>query len=166
MVATLGQYKIGAAPRGQDVFYQIGQVDAFPYIMGHFEGLFLAQLRKLVKKRRRIFECRIAQSQKSLGEPFIQIGLIGIDIDGKIQKVRGKYYGIAPRRHLARLQNIQSLNNQNIRLIYYDILVRHHVIDQMGIGGHCDIASARFDVAKKIHKTSPVIALREALAHH
>src|SRR5690606_25139014 len=142
--------EIGAAPGGQNVFEQVGQVDALPDIAAEGAGLFLAHFREFAEERGGITEGGIAQAEEAGDIPIAQILDIGIDIDREIDEVRGEEDGRTIPGQVAGLQDIEAFHDEDVGAVDDDLLAGHYVIDQVRIDRHGDVTLARFDISEEI----------------
>ncbi len=79
----------------------------------------------------RIGERGVPQRQEPSDVPFAQHRFLGIDIDGEVEEIRHHRNGLAVAREPAGLQNVDALDDQDVRLIDLDPFVRNDVGGQM-----------------------------------
>ena len=72
-------------PGRLDVFFQIGQVDIFPGVLGDGQNLIKGHLGKAVVVVIWVFFSQLEQGLETLQVPGFNIGDICIDIDGKVK---------------------------------------------------------------------------------
>lgn len=77
-----------ALSRGQDILSQIGTVDLLPDGPGSGSGFLHREASVSSEVGGGITESRFAQKKEPLDIPLFDVGLMRIDIDRKIEKVR------------------------------------------------------------------------------
>src|ERR1700687_3321889 len=73
----------------------------------------------------------LAQTHKALHIPALQYGLVGVDIDGKVEKVGDEGRLFALLRGAIGLQDVQALDDQNVGTIDLDAFSGNNVVDKM-----------------------------------
>ena len=91
MIPTFFQDEIGTLAGGQNVFDQINLVDLCPDGVGALTRCLVGKAGITVEIGSRIAESRIAQGEKALDVPLADILYCGIDINGKVKKIRDEY---------------------------------------------------------------------------
>ncbi len=164
MVAALGQNQIRPAPSRQDIVAQIWNVDLVPGPETEFLGLVGGHLGEAVKKALRVGEGSFAQRAEADHEPVAEVRLVGVDIDREIDEVRGEEQRPAAAAELAGLQNVQSLDDQDVGTIDRDELARNDIVDEVRIDRHLDVGLAGLDVGEERDQRGAVIAFGKAFA--
>ena len=99
-----------------EVITQIRVVDLIPDLTGGGHRLLFRQAGIVVEVAGRIGKGALAKTQETLYVPSLQQGGVGVDEDGKVDKVRYKY----PVRVMgiihAALQHVQAFQDENIGL--------------------------------------------------
>lgn len=85
---ALFQYQRGAHAGGQDVFYQVRQVNGLPNFAGLGARLLIIHIRIGGEVRIRPAEFGIAQREEAIDVPLLNIVRAGIDVDGEIKEIR------------------------------------------------------------------------------
>ena len=65
---------------------------------------------------------------EALDIPSFKVTFVGVQVNREIKKIRDKRNF---RAHLVREQHIQAFDNKNVGAIHHDMLVGHHVIEQV-----------------------------------
>src|SRR4029434_1933498 len=104
MIPAFFQDEIGTLAGGQDVFDQIDLVDLCPDSMGTLACCLVGEAGIAVEIGGRIAEGSIAQGEKALDVPRANVLYCGIDINGKVEKVRDEHARFMFRLAIPRLQ--------------------------------------------------------------
>lgn len=91
MILAFFQNEVRALARRADIVAQIGKVDVAPDAVRRLDRLLFGQLRVFVEIRTRVAKHRFAQAQKALHVPALDDAFLGIQIDGKVEKVGHKH---------------------------------------------------------------------------
>ena len=108
-----------------------------------------------------LLESSALKKHKPRNKPLLDIFLLGIDINRKIEEVRGNN-GRATRS----LKHIETLANQNIRLLDRLLRVCNNIVGQMGIDRSLNLVGTCFDGGQKMYKAAKIVALWKTLALH
>src|SRR6516164_6574485 len=95
----------------------------------------------------RIVEGGVAQRQPALHVPFAQYCLVGVDINRKVEKVGDDGHRLAVLWQWSGLQDVETLDNQNVGLVDLLPLVRNNIPAQMRIDRRTDGPASRLDIA-------------------
>jgi hypothetical protein len=166
MALALRQDQIGALPRRQNVFVQIDEVDAIPDRGRGGGRLFVGEPRIAVEVGFRVGERRAAQRQEAADIPRQQHVLLGVEINREIEKVGDERHRLAVLGQAPGLQHIEAFDDQNVRPVDLDPLVRDDVVDQMRIDRRSHRAASRLDVGEEAQQRRQVVAFRKALFLH
>ena len=160
------QNKVGAPACRLNILLEIGKVNTAPNIACRIDGFGLGQFSITMKIRAGFAEGGFLERQKARHIPlFNNIGM-GVDIDREIKKIGDR------RRLLARaaanrgLENIQTLDNQNIGLADADFFIRQNIIGNMRIDRRTGLRRAGFHGRQKIQQIFEVKRFRKAFALH
>ena len=129
-------------------------------------GFLVGKLRIAMEVGFRIAERGFAQRQKAIDIPALQHVLVGVEIDREIEKVGHERNRLAVLRQAAGLQHVQSFDDQNVRAIDLDPVVRHHVVGEMRIDRRARRPAAGLDVGEKAQQRRQVVAFGKALFLH
>jgi CheY-like chemotaxis protein len=147
MVRALFQDQRRARSGRQNILLEIGEVGPLPD-RERGRGRFLVGKRSIAMKvRSGIVERGVPQRQETPDVPFAQHSFVGIDVDGKIEEIRHHRNGLAVAWQPAGLQDIDALENQDIRPVDLDPFVRNDVVGQMRIDRRAHRPPSRLDVA-------------------
>src|SRR6188474_2618620 len=87
VIAPFLEDEMGAVARGQHVLAQIHEIDRLPQAAGRRPAFLRRQVRVAVKIRRGVAEHRVAQRHEPLDVPLLDVGLVRVDVNRKIEKV-------------------------------------------------------------------------------
>ena len=145
---------------------QVDEVDARPD-GGRGRGrLGIRQLRIAMEIRLRIGERGAAQRQEAIDVPVQQHVLAGVEIDREVEEIRHVGDRLAVPRRRSGLQHVEALNDQNVRLLDLDPLVRLHVGDQVRVDRRAHRPPPGLHLGEEAQQRRQVVALGEALALH
>jgi hypothetical protein len=108
VIVPLMENEMGAFPRGQDVLTEIGAVDLLPDGTGGGYGFLHGEASETPEVGGRIAEGRFAQRQETLNVPLLDVALIGIDVDAKVEKVGDEAAMLFPVVTVSGLENVQA----------------------------------------------------------
>jgi len=108
-----------------------------------------------------VAEGGFAQSAEAVEEPGPQFFFRGIDVDGKVDIV-----GYEERGLCSALEDVEALQNDDVRPVHELAVVRQNVVVLVGVEGHVQRGKARFEVGHEPQEPGPVIAFRKAFAVH
>ena len=114
----------------------------------------------------RIAERGAAQRQKPVDVPGLEHILVGVEIDREIEEVRHERDRLAVLRQAAGLQHVQALDDEDVRPVDFDPLVRRHVVDQMRIDRRPRRPPPGLHVGEEAQQRRQVVAFRKALLLH
>ena len=166
MVGALFQDQRRARPGRQDIVLEIGEVGAFPDRQRRRGGFLVGEQRVAMEIRSRIVERGVAQGQEAPDIPVAQHRFLGVDIDGEIEEVRNHRNRLAVARQPAGLQDVDAFDDQDVRPVDLDPLVRNDVVGQMRIDRRTHRPPPGLDVAQERQQRRQVVALRKALLLH
>ncbi len=69
-------------------------------------------------------------------------------------------------RRACRLQDVEALHDEDVRLAHDDLLARDDVVRQVRVDGRADLLVASLHLREEAHERAAVERLREALALH
>src|SRR5215470_19052474 len=114
VIVPLMENEMGAFPRGQDVLTEIGAVDLLPDGAGGGHGFLHGEASETPEVGGRIAEGRFAQRQETLNIPLLDVALIGIDVDAKVEKVGDEAAMLFPVVAVSGLENVQALYDKDV----------------------------------------------------
>lgn len=147
-----------------DVVPQIEAIDSSPDRSSGVNGLIPAEMCIVSKETVRFLENRFAQTEKPLDVPTLDVVLVSVDVDGKVEVVRNEL-GVLTSWD-ANLKNVQTLEDQDVRLAHCRGLSVDDVIDHMAVDGSFDNRLTALQVAEEFQESPGVVALGETLAVH
>ncbi len=80
-----------------------------------------------------IAERGVAQAQEAVHVPAVQVVLVGVDIDREIEEIGHERNRHAVLRHAGRLEDVEALDDEDVRPVDHLLLARHHVVDQVRV---------------------------------
>ncbi|SLH43744.1 Uncharacterised protein [Mycobacteroides abscessus subsp. abscessus] len=113
----------------------------------------------MVEVRVGIGERGLAQREKALHIPLLDVFDTRVDIDGEVEQIRDHQ----PRTGL---QHIESLDDENVGLADTVQLARHDVVGDVRIDRCAHLLGAGFHLGDEPQQFAAVVALRESFAVH
>ena len=164
--ASLLHHHLRPLPRRSHIPHQVHQVDPLPHVDGKRLRLLIRHLGKAMEVRARIAERRALQQQEALHVPLPDVLFGGVHVDRKINQVAGKNLRrLRPARQM-HLQQVQPLQNQNLRPPYLQKLVGNNVIAVVRIHRNLQLLLALPQRDHKVQHPAQVVALRKTLPLH
>ena len=114
-LAPLLQDQARALAGRHDVLAQIRQVDAGPQPFGKVDRLLLRERRVFSEVGQRVPERRVPEPEETVQVPAVQVLLVGIEIDRKVEEIRHEGDRGAIARQPRRLQDVQPFDDEDIR---------------------------------------------------
>src|SRR6185295_12268920 len=166
MVLGFFENQVRAFARGQDVAPKVYGVNGFPDLNCGFGSLIPGQIRIAMKVRFLALKHRTLKRQKPVHIPLADVGLVGIDEDGEIKVVRYECERGCALSSMSGLQNIQSFNDDDVRLPDHLCLVRHDVVGFMGVDRNLHFGLPGFQVRQELKQPSQVVTFGKSLSAH
>ena len=89
-----------------------------------------------------------------------------VEIDREVEEVGDEGDRGAVPRQARRLEDVQALDNEDIRRFNHLLLARHHVVDEVGIDRGGDAPMPGLDVGEEAQQGRAVVALGKTLPLH
>ena len=159
MVSGFCEHQRCSHARGQNVLHQVGQVNGLPNGARLQRGLLIRELRETCKVRAWFAERRVLELDEALDVPTLNVFGACIHVNGEIKEVTDHQRG-------ARLQNVEALQNEDVRLIDDLVLAFHHVIRIMRVDRCLHIGAARLDLGDKAQQIAAMVGLRKTFPAH
>ena len=166
MLAVLAQHQIGAAARGDHVLGQVRAVDRAPDPQRRLLRLLVGELRVAAEVRARIGEGGAPQLQEPVHVPALHVLHPGVDVDGEVEEVRDRHPQAAVTAGTGRLEHVEPLDDQHVRLLDHHPLVLEDVVGQVRVDGRLDALVPGLHIGDEAQQAAPVVALGEPLALH
>ena len=143
---------------------EVGAVDGVPDPLGLGDRLVLGERGVPGEVRRRVAERGLAQPQEPLDVPVADVAGAGVDVDAEVEEVAQRQAGAAVLADPRRLEDVEALDDDDVGALDDDLLVGHHVVDEVGVDRRLDLVLAGLDVDDEPQQRAAVVGLREALA--
>lgn len=85
---ALFEYEGGSYAGGQDIFYEVGQVDGLPNFTGLGARFLIVHICKGREVGIRFAESGVAQGEEAINIPLLDIIGAGINVDRKVKEIR------------------------------------------------------------------------------
>ena len=112
----------------------------------------------------RVPERRLAQPQEALDVPVADVAGAGVDVHAEVEEVAQGQAGAAVVADPRGLEHVEALDDHDVRPLDDDLLVRDHVVGEVGVDRRLDLVLAGLDVDDEAQQGAAVVGLREALA--
>ena len=159
MPRTFLKNKVGASAGGQYILYEVWLVHAFPNTRCYLNGLLIIKLGISLEIRLGIRKSGRTQGQKTVDVPTLNILGARIHVNGKIKEIAEGQIGGFRALRVRRSQDIQTLEDKDIRGGYLNALVGDDVVVQMRILRCRDTLSARLDPRNELQQGSTIVGL-------
>lgn len=156
----------GTAAGGRDVLKQIEAVDGAPGGARVVEGFVLRDLGVLAEVRGRILERRLAQLAEPVQVPALDVLGPRVDVHAEVEEVGEPHAGPAVLAGEGGLEDVQALDDEDVRAPHGQPLARHDVVLQMRVDGRGHLVLAGLDVGDEAGQCPAVVRLRKALPRH
>ncbi len=166
MVRALDQDEVRSLPRGQNVLAKVRAVNRVPDLPGHALGRLVGQGGVPVKVGRRLLERGGPEEEKALDVPPAGIGFGRVHIDAEVEEVGDRDPRVPVEAGRRRLEDVQALEDHNVRPVDHRGFPGHDVVGEMRIHGAGHGGATRLEVREELDEPAQVIALREALSLH
>ena len=167
MVRALLEDEVRPLARRNDVLAQVHQVDVPPDAFRRLHGLFLAQVRIVVEVGFRFPERGVPQPQEAIDVPLLQVVFLRLHVNREIDEIGDEDAGRrVAGQVMAGLQDVQPLQDDDVRLRDRLFDARHDIVDQVPVHRNGNRFAARFHVRHRLHQPPQIIAFRKSLPLH
>ena len=108
-----------------------------------------------------VLEDRVAEGEEALDVPLLDVVFFGVDVDREVEVVADEL-----GRLVADLQDVETLEDHDVRLADHVLLARDDVVDDVAVDGRPDLGLAALHPREERQQPARVVALGEALAVH
>ena len=166
VIVPFMENEMGTFPRGQDILMEIGAVDLLPDGPGGGDGFLHREASVPSEIGGGIAEGGFAQHQETLDIPLLDVGLLSINIDGTVEKVGDEEVMLFPKVTVSSLEDVQALDDEDIRVANHLHFLRDNVIGEVRIDGRTHQRLARLDIGQEANQAVQIVALRKAFPLH
>src|SRR3954451_2296259 len=114
VVRSFLQDQVRTLARRQYVFAQVDEIDPLPDRGRSLHGPLVVELRIAMEVGLGIAEGGLAQREEAIDVPLVQPLLLGVDVDGEVEKVRHVRDRLAILWRMAGLQYIETFDDQDV----------------------------------------------------
>lgn len=161
MVGLFGQHQLRPAPGGQHILLQVGLVDPLPDVPCGALRLLIREGGVAVEVGLRLRERRAPQLPEPVHVPLLDVGGLGVDVDGEVEEVtqRQALPAVMPRPR--RGQHVQALHDQHVRAADHHFLAGHDVVGDVGVPRCAHFLGAALDLAHETQQSPAIVGLRK-----
>src|SRR5699024_6233078 len=150
VVGVLAQYQGRARPRGQDVLHEVGPVDGVPDLARGQSGRLVGQVGVVREVRVRVREGCAAQLEEPLDVPVLDVVDLGVHVEREVEQVRHHEPGTG-------LQDVESLDDEDVRAPDLDVLVRDDVVFGVRVHRRADDGRSGLDLGDEPQQGPAVV---------